>query len=377
MIKTRIYLIILLTLFLLGVSTSEAQVVLGQKASTTFEIYFQNWKLEGQNHTIKLSQWAFPINCFLPLKDNYELRIFTSAASTGLDNAGGKNNLSGLNDTKIQAAGSFYDDRYLVSLGINLPSGKKSLKQEEIEIAQFLSLDFLNLPVKNFGEGFNLNLTLVRAFEWKNLIWGVGAGYQYNGEYKPYHNLFDYKPGDRLYLTGGVSSNLDKIKLTGDLTYIIYQTDKQGGEKIFKDGNQLDIKGAFFYDQKSYSLAVHTRFIIRAKDKRYGAAKVYLEETKDHGNDFRFSTSFYYQARPKVKLIGQVETKLIGENDYPSSHPLYLGASHIIGLGGGLNYELKDNYYYGLHLKIFRGKADGGNLDLFGFQIQNSLFIRF
>lgn len=376
--RTRMLCLIIIVSFLLFLTLrADAQVVFGQKASANAGIYFQSWKLKSQSPTINLSQWVFPINCFLPLRDNYELRILTSAASTGLDRGEQKINLRGLNDTKIQATASFSDDRYLVSLGINLPSGKKSLKNEEIGIAQFLSLDFLNLPIKSYGEGFNLNVSLARAFEWKNLIWGVGAGYQYNGIYKPYHDLSDYKPGDRIHLTGGINSNLEKIKMTGDLTYIMYQADKQEGKKIFKDGNQWDMKSSFLYEQKSYSLSVQARFIIRVKDKRYGVAKEYLEEAKNHGNDFRVSASLSYQVRRQVKLLSEVETKLIGENDYPSSHPLHLGASHIIGFGGGFNYELKSNYCYTLFLKIFHGRADGDSLDLSGFQIQNSLFIRF
>jgi len=375
--KTKAFLVMFASLLTLWVSAGQAQIIYGQRAWATFGIYGQSWKLKTETGTDKLSQWVIPINYFRPLRDNYELRVFTSVAFTGLDNTGGKNNLNGLNDTKFQAAGSFLEDRYLVSLGINLPSGKRSLKAKEAEIAQFLSSDFLNLPVKNFGEGFNLNLTLARAFEWRNSLWGVGAGYQYNGTYSPYDNVSDYKPGDRLHLTGGVSSDLGNTKLSGDLTYLIYQADKQGGEKIFKDGNQLDLKGGLFYQQGLYSLAAHARYIIRGKDRRYGVPEAYREEAKNHGNDFRVSTSLFYQVRLKLKLIGQAEVKFVGENDYPSTDVLHRGASHVIGLGGGFSYDLKEDYCLSVQLKLFQGEADGGNIDLSGLQMQSSLFVRF
>ena len=375
--KATIYSIILYSCLALYAPRTGAQVVSGQRAFTSFGTYFQSWKLNESTRTVKLDQWALPINCFIPLGDNYELRILASAASTDLNGLGEKNNLIGLNDTKIEVAGSFLDDRFLISMGANIPSGTKSLKTEEMKVAQYLCLDYLNLPVKSFGEGLNLNLTTASAIHWKDLVFGIGVGYQYNGTYQPYDNFSEYKPGDRIHLTFGVSSYLDEIKLTGDLTYFIYQADKQSGNKIFKDGNELDIKGSFLYNDKRFSAAVNTRFIIRASDKRYGVSEFNPEDFKNHGDDLRLSTSLSYQVMPKIKLIGQAETKLIMEYDYPHSDPFYLGASHIIGFGGGLKYILKDNFDLDLLGKIFDGKANGGNIKLSGFQIQGGLLIRF
>jgi len=102
-----------------------------------------------------------------------------------------------------------------------------------------------------------------------------------------------------------------------------------------------------------------------------------LEELRNHGDDFRFSTSFSYQARQKVTLIGQAQTKLIGKNDYEASSPLHLGASYIVGFGGGFSYEFRDGYSYSLLAGVFQGRADGDNFDLSGFQLQSSLFVTF
>jgi hypothetical protein len=371
------YLIFSASLLLVWASATEAQVVSGLKASTAFTAHFQSWELKTGTDTVRLGQWAFPISFFLPLRDNYELTIVTSAASTSLDNARSESSLDGFSDTKIQLAGSFSHDRYLLSLGVNLPSGKKSLDREEVEIAQLLSLDFLNYPVKSLGEGFNLNVSLARAFKWNNTFWGLGAGYQYSGEYQPYHDLPDYKPGDRVHLTGGVILNVEKIKLSGELTYLMYQADQAAGEKIFRDGSQLDAKGAFFSDQKRYSLAIRARFIIRDKDERYAAGRVYPGEVKNHGDDFRFFTSFSLKTGAGINLIAQAEAKLIGENDYQPPDPLYLGASRIIGAGGGIDWELRGGHYLAVRLKKFQGQADGDNLDLSGLQIQGSLLMRF
>jgi hypothetical protein len=358
-------------------TTCEAQVISGQTASASFGVCSQSWELRTENDMTKLSQQAFPITLFLPLKNNYQLTIFTSAALTSLDNSQSESSLDGFNDTKIQFVGSFSRDRYLLSLAVNLPSGRKSLGPEEVEIAQLLSLDFLNLPVKNFGEGIKVSMSLVRAFQLRSTVWGLGAGYQYNGDYQPYHDLTDYKPGDRAYLSYGVSLIADKVKLSGDLTYILYQADEAGGEKVFKDGNQLDGKAAFLFAHSRYSLTLRSRYIIRGKDKRYAAGKVLPGQGRSHGDDFRFFASLSLKAGAGIDLFAEAETKLIGENDHHISDPLYLRESQITGVGGGIGWEMKGDHYLGLHLKRFKGEADGGNLDLSGLQIQGSLTIRF
>jgi hypothetical protein len=260
---------------------------------------------------------------------------------------------------------------------VNLPSGRKSLRPEEVEIAQLLSLDYLNLPVKNFGEGIKVNVSLARAFQWGRTVWGLGTGYQYHGDYQPYHDLPDYKPGDRAYLSGGVSLITEKVRLSGDLTYILYQADKAGGEKVFKDGNQLDLKGTFSLDRKRYSLALVSRFIIRDKDERYAAGKILPGLGKSHGDDFRLLASFSLKAGAGINVIAEAETKYIRANDYHISDPLHLGRSQIIGVGGGMDWKLKGDHSLGLHIKRFKGDADGGNLDLSGLQIQGSLLLRF
>jgi len=377
MIKTRTCLILFAALILPRGTTCEAQVIRGQTASANFGVCSQSWELRNEIDTAKLSQQAFPLTFFLPLKNNYQLTIFTSAALTSLDNSRSESTLDGFNDTKIQFTGSFSGDRYLLSLAVNLPSGRKSLSQEEVEIAQLLSLDFLNLPVKNFGEGIKVSVSLARAFQWSSTVWGLGAGYQYNGDYQPYHDLPDYKPGDRAYLSGGVSLITDKVKLSGDLTYILHQADKAGGEKVFKDGNQLDAKGTFFLDQNRYSLVLRARYIIREKDEKYAVGRVLLGEVSSHGDDFRFLASVSPKAGAGINLTAEAETKLIGENDHHISDPVYLGQSQIIGVGGGIDWKLKGDHSLGLHIKRFKGDADGGNLDLSGLQIQGGLLIRF
>jgi hypothetical protein len=377
MMKIKICLIPFAALILFLGNTCEAQVVSGQTASVSFGICSQSWELRNEIGKEELSQQAFPVTFFLPLKNNYQIKIFTSAALTSLDNSRSESTLEGFNDTKIQLTGSFFSGRYSFTLGVNLPSGKKSLSPEEVEIAQLLSLDYLNLPVKNFGEGIKVSVSVARAFQWAGTFWGLGAGYQYHGDYQPYHDLPDYKPGDRAYLSGGVSLITERVRLSSDLTYILYQADKAGGEKIFKDGNQLDLKGTFSLDRKRYSLALVGRFIIRDKDEKYAAGTILPGQGKSHGDDFRLLASFSLKAGAGINIIAQAETKYIRANDYNISHPLYLGQSQIIGVGGGMDWKLKGDHSLGLHIKRFKGDADGDKLDLSGLQIQGSFILRF
>jgi len=328
--KAKLTILILVCLIFSGIKSPEAQVVFGQRSSATLGAIYQSWDLKKKTETITLTQWAVPFELFVPLRENLELRIYSSGTSVGLKEKKIDTYLREINDTKVEVAGSFLDDRYLLSLGANIPSGKSSLKGIEIEIASYLFLDYLNFPIKNLGEGLNLNLNLIRAFQCDKFIWGAGVGYQYSGTYQPYSDLSDYKPGDKAYLTGGFSLNTGKTKISGDVTYGIYQKDKQDKKEIFKDGNQLDLKGKLLYDYQRLALKVFARVLLRAKDQRYGTAKIHLEEAKNHGNDFRFSTSLSYRVTSKVSLSGQVEAKYVQANDYHPSHTLHRGRSYVL-----------------------------------------------
>lgn len=130
----------------------------------------------------------------------------------------------------------------VVSLGMNLPSGKRALTQEEFETTVLLSRNFYDFRTPAFGQGFNVSPGLTWAVPLsENLVIGVGAAYQYKGAFEPMEDMeADYQPGAEVLLTGGLDVRLmAATALSGDVTLTRYGADEIDGESVFESGNQV------------------------------------------------------------------------------------------------------------------------------------------
>ncbi|HDS01735.1 MAG TPA: hypothetical protein ENO07_06915, partial [candidate division Zixibacteria bacterium] len=152
--------IFLLTALLFIYQPLEGQIVFGQPPSGEMKFIYQSWTIaDSADNEISLNQWVLPLYGFVPVRDNVEI-IFTSstAGSNREFNDGSDASLTGLNDTRLAVYGSFFEDRVVLGAGINLPTGKKSLDNDEIGVVNLLTESFLNFPIKNYGEGFGATL---------------------------------------------------------------------------------------------------------------------------------------------------------------------------------------------------------------------------
>ena len=151
--------------------------------------------------------------------------------------------MSGLGDLRLQLAHSFSRDRLLLSAGLNLPTGKRELDPDgERRIIEFLSRDYLSLPLRRYGEGFGFNLQAGGATELGPFKCGLSGVYDYCGSYKPYEGSGDYDPGDAVSLnaTAGVSSG--RIEYAGDVGFSFFGTDALDGENIYKQAPQFSAR---------------------------------------------------------------------------------------------------------------------------------------
>ena len=154
----KIYILLILGLVLL-VSPAYAQIIYNQPNSGGGRMIYSHWSIESSEGTNKLSQFVIPIHGFIPIQDNLEARFSLSTVSSKLDSSGTDYKLSGLGDIRVQFNQSLADDRLLLSLGLNLPIGKKKLHlTDEWPVMEYLSRDYLDVPIRKYGEGLGVNL---------------------------------------------------------------------------------------------------------------------------------------------------------------------------------------------------------------------------
>ena len=119
--------IALAVMMLLTAASAWGQIVQGQPTALGTRVTYDHWSLKVPGATSDLSQFMIPLSGIVPLADNVEARFFLAEVTNSVTEANTDYTLSGLTDARLQVSQTLAKDRLLVSLGVNLPTGKKAL----------------------------------------------------------------------------------------------------------------------------------------------------------------------------------------------------------------------------------------------------------
>ena len=270
MFNNKIIKILILLTVVLFASASGAlgQIIYGQPIAGDLQIIYSHWKLEEGGGTTEINQFMIPVSGFVPLGDNFEGRFYIVNASNKLDFSDNDYSLNGLGDLRLQVSRSFADDRLLASVGVNLPTGKKELNfSEEWIVLQNLSYNYLNFPVRRLGEGLGVNLLLGAATMMETVRVGGSVEFQYNGEYKPYENGENYKPGNQFSISAGADTRIGQVAYNAGITYTLYSDDKLDDSKTFRQSDQVDFRFGGAYDNERFGISSSLRYLVRGRNK--------------------------------------------------------------------------------------------------------------
>ncbi len=348
------------------------QIVYGQSSSGYLRMIYSHWKQDDTYGSTSVDQVITPINGFVPLQENTELRFYAAGVSTSATVYGSDFSLSGLTDVRLQFNQSLSDDQFLLSLGLNLPTGKRALSvADNRPIMELLTQNYLSFPVRRLGEGFGVNMTAGAGASAGDLCYGGSVSYQINGAYEAYQNEGDYNPGDMF--SASVSANIknDKWGYVADATYMTFSTDKVDGQKIFKQSTELDLHAATAYNGDVYTFNGDIGYLIRGRNTRYDSTEVIFDQLKIYGNEFYVSGRLAYMFSPQWYAAPLGELRLIAGNEYD------FGSSHTLGLGAEIGRSIGEDIGVAAGFKYNTGSADGGNIDLSGVQLSLGLTATF
>jgi hypothetical protein len=154
-------------------------------------ISFESWKAKDN----KVTEMSIPVMFIYPYSPKISLYAMTSPVSSNLE-AGEKYSLSGLSDLKWGGHVLTLNNRLLITLGMNLPTGKHALEMEEYSVASALSVPAFNFRTPTLGQGFDVQLGANSAMEMGSMVLGYGASYLMKGKFKPLKEYEDaYNPG--------------------------------------------------------------------------------------------------------------------------------------------------------------------------------------
>ncbi|HWH04373.1 MAG TPA: hypothetical protein VN674_11810 [Gemmatimonadales bacterium] len=192
---------------------------------------FQSYSISVTPAT-KSSEWAIPVVMVAPLGDRMSADLTAHYANANVTDASGDHTLSGLTDTQLRLLYTLNRDRAVVSLAINLPTGKHTLTSDQFQAYTVLGTNYLSFPVADFGTAFGATAGVAFATPAGGWNLGVSGAIRYSGSYVPLDTTpqTTYKPGiefrgrlgaDRLVgqssrlLVGLTASTFSNDQLTG------------------------------------------------------------------------------------------------------------------------------------------------------------------
>lgn len=175
------------------------------------------------------SQIALPMVAVVPISSQFTIDIATAFASTTTSAGGASSSISGLTDTQVRANYAFGQNMVL-TLGLNVPTGKSSVSNAEVVAAQAIGIDFFTYPVPSYGSG--LGGTLGVAFAGSAGDWDLGAGasMRKSTEYSPLAtgtaSSLKYTPGDEYRVRLGGQRAIGSGRLALGLIFSAFGTPK-------------------------------------------------------------------------------------------------------------------------------------------------------
>ncbi len=351
-------------------SNIQSQMISGKLPNVSTGFVYSYWKLEtpGSPNTTLGQFWA-PLNGFIPLKENLEARYYLAGSANNLQSGSSEAFLNGPADTRFEIARSFLKDKFFISGGVNLPTGKTKLAlNPDRAIIELLSESFLDFPMRRFGEGLGFSGSVGAAETWGNTVAGFGFSYDLIGKYRPYANFGEYNPGDVFTAKFGLNIKNARTSLSLGVNFLSYADDEMDNIKVFRQGKQgvLSISGTF--DNQKFHINPSARYTIRGRNTRYdGTTEIIRDRLKLYGNELEMGLEVgrYFRGGWNFAPLFSVLKIASNEDNF--------GDSQVLSYGVSMGRKFSERIMVGTWLKIMSGDTDGGRINLQGYQISGSI----
>lgn len=179
-------------------------------------------------------QWNLPVIVVTPVGRQMSVDLTTHVAGARVSTfAGEAQTLSGLTDTQLRLLYTLGRDRLVTSLAVTLPTGRRTLSNDEFLVSGAVGSTYLSFPVSNFGTGFGVTGGVAYAQTVGSWNVGLSGSLRYVGGYAPFSDTaqqLTYEPGLEGRLRGGADRLLgQRARLQVGLTLSTFSTDEFTG----------------------------------------------------------------------------------------------------------------------------------------------------
>jgi hypothetical protein len=314
--------------------------------TVTTGVHLDAWSANGSSGQGNGYQFLVPLGIFYDTP-TWGLSARGSAGTSQHDlDAAPSASMTGFTDTTVSGYYRLRISGTDIRLGLDmdLPTGVSRLKTRDLPAVQDEDL----VALQRFGEGFDVNPTVIVYHNFGDWGLGGGVGYLWTGEYDPTADIpnDDFNPGNELSasLLGDVFLG-DVWRLIGRATYTHFTTDERGGLEIFREGDEIDLGVSLEWRPEPWWAVVSVRDIYHFKADRFNASGQLDEESQNsRGNEIRGGVAVGYIIDDVWTVRGIMDVRYVAANDYATSDPLYDGGRFKIAVGPGVTWTLSRTF---------------------------------
>lgn len=327
---------------------------------------FELWKIEDD----KISEFSIPITFIYPYSESTRFYATTSPAFSNFD-GNETSKFGGLSDLKLGGHTLIFNNEVLLTYGLNLPTGKSTMEEDEYSAATKISMPAFQFRVPSLGQGFDFQIGANTAWTMGSFIMGYGINYLFKGSFEPYESpSISLDPGNELTFTWGLHKKdltlLGKrMDVRGDLLITAYSKDRTDGDIAFKSGTRYLIQtlSTFKMGQRDVSLFFRERW--KGKNKRFSKDVFEDEPRNTNNNQFEVLGIITQPHSEYMKLKG------IADFVFHTNNANGSGKALLFGLGGGAWYRWSEQITFDGDARFYFGSIQGAdeNLGAIGLKI--------
>ncbi|HEV8674360.1 MAG TPA: hypothetical protein VGX21_09970 [Methylomirabilota bacterium] len=252
-----------------------------------------------------------------------------------------RGSITGFTDTTVSGYYRLTGAGFEVQLGLGLdtPTGVSRLRNDQL--AALTDEDLVTLD--RFGEGLDINPTIVIYRNFGAVGLGVGFGYLRAGEYDPTRDVpnDDFDPGDEL--TGALLGDVyiaDAVRVVARASYTYITADQRGGARVFREGDEVDLRLSAEWRPEPWFVVLNVRDIVRFKAERPDATGRLLTEPRNsNGNDLRGGVTVGYILSDTWTIAASAAVRYVDANDYAVGDPLRDGGRTKVAFGPSVTWS--------------------------------------
>lgn len=313
----------------------------------------QQWTIKDSG---SIMQQSSPFSLSVPLSNRMLMSVTNSGASTSF----GSEKVSGIVDTRVSLSYVFPGDKFWLTGGVSVPTGKTKLTTSQLTLASLVSQTAFAYRVPTFGQGVSGNIAVVYAGTiTRRMVLGIGLSYFYKGKYEPVEaaSKFEYDAGDEFSVNLGYDFiTFSKVaRLSFDMTATYFLDDQLNGSTVFRSGPRFIGLAAYSIKSGSMNHLVQLRSRYRLPNTFYNSGTA----TKNEATlqmEGQYTVSYPIAEWLQGSAVGELKN-FASDQVLVGGVPIESGKAQVISVGADGTFLFSTVIYPTLSLRYATGSV--------------------